>query len=67
MMEATRKEIIVRRRYAVRAKQQASELCCPVDYDCSRTALRHPKETKGEGYDVTTKANSKCCYGGSCC
>jgi ubiquinone/menaquinone biosynthesis C-methylase UbiE len=35
-------------------------------FDCSRTALRHPKETKGQGYDVTTEANSKCCDGGSC-
>jgi hypothetical protein len=36
-------------------------------FDCSRTALRHPKETKGEDYDVTTEANNKCCDGGSCC
>ena len=35
-------------------------------FDCSRTALRHPKETKGQDYDVTTKANNKCCDGGSC-
>jgi arsenite methyltransferase len=35
-------------------------------FDCSRTALRHPKETKGQNYDVTTKANNKCCDGGSC-
>ncbi len=35
-------------------------------FDCSRTALRHPKETKGNNYDVTTEAN-KCCDGGSCC
>ncbi len=35
-------------------------------FDCSRTALRHPKETKGQDYDVTTGAN-KCCDGGSCC
>jgi arsenite methyltransferase len=34
-------------------------------FDCSRTALRHPKETKGQHYDVTTEAN-KCCDGGSC-
>ena len=42
----------------------------PVDqakpFDCSRTSLRHPKETKGQDYDVTTEANSKCCDGGSC-
>jgi arsenite methyltransferase len=35
-------------------------------FDCSRTALRHPKETKGQDYDVTTEANNKCCDGGSC-
>jgi arsenite methyltransferase len=35
-------------------------------FDCSRTALRHPKETKGQNYDVTTEANNKCCDGGSC-
>jgi len=36
-------------------------------FDCSRTALRHPKETKGQDYDVTTEAESKCRDGGSCC
>jgi arsenite methyltransferase len=36
-------------------------------FDCSRTAQRHPKETKGQDYNVTTDANSKCCDGGSCC
>jgi arsenite methyltransferase len=35
-------------------------------FDCSRTALRHPKETKGQDYDATTEANNKCCDGGSC-
>ncbi len=35
-------------------------------FDCSRTSLRHPKETKGQDYDVTTEANNKCCDGGSC-
>jgi arsenite methyltransferase len=35
-------------------------------FDCSRTARRHPKETKGEDYKVTTEASS-CCDGGSCC
>src|SRR5947208_3591460 len=42
----------------------------PVDdakpFDCSRTSLRHPRETKGQSYDVTTDA-SQCCDGGSCC
>jgi arsenite methyltransferase len=36
-------------------------------FDCSRTSLRHPKETKGQDYNATTKANSKCCDGGTCC
>ena len=35
-------------------------------FDCSRTSLRHPKETKGHDYNATTEANSKCCDGGSC-
>jgi ubiquinone/menaquinone biosynthesis C-methylase UbiE len=35
-------------------------------FDCSRTVLRHPKETKGQDYDVTTEANNNCCDGGSC-
>ena len=37
-------------------------------FDCSRTALRHPKETKGQSYNVTTEAG-QCCDGGSegCC
>jgi ubiquinone/menaquinone biosynthesis C-methylase UbiE len=36
-------------------------------FDCSRTSLRHPKETKGQNYDVTTEGNNKCCDGGNCC
>jgi arsenite methyltransferase len=38
-------------------------------FDCSRIALRHPRETKGHDYDITTEANNKCCDGGggSCC
>ena len=35
-------------------------------FDCSRTALRHPKETKGQDYTATTEA-SNCCDSGSCC
>ena len=42
----------------------------PIDqakpFDCSRTSLRHPKETKGQDYNATTAANSKCCDGGIC-
>ena len=32
-------------------------------FDCSRTSLRHPKETKGQDYDVTTKANNTAAMG----
>lgn len=37
-------------------------------FDCSRTSIRHAKETKGQDYKVTTEA-SNCCDGGdgSCC
>lgn len=36
-------------------------------FDCSRTTLRHPKETKGQDYDLTKEGNNQCCDGGSCC
>ncbi len=36
------------------------------EFDCSRTALRHPRETKGQAYNVTTEASS-CCADGDCC
>ena len=36
-------------------------------FDCSRTSLRHPKETKAQDYSETTEANGKCCDGGACC
>jgi arsenite methyltransferase len=35
-------------------------------FDCSRTARRHPRESKGQDYRVTTES-STCCDGGSCC
>jgi len=35
-------------------------------FDCSRTSLRHPKETKGQNYNATAEGSSKCCDGGSC-
>ncbi len=35
-------------------------------FDCSRTVLRHPRETKGLEYDVTTDAQA-CCEPGDCC
>jgi len=41
-----------------------------VEFDCSRTVLRHPRETKGQDYDATTDATN-CCEPGesgeSCC
>ena len=36
-------------------------------FDCSRTAPRHPRETKGMEYDVTTEAASTCCGPDGCC
>jgi len=35
-------------------------------FDCTRTAIRHPKETKGQDYNATTDA-SNCRGGGDCC
>lgn len=35
-------------------------------FNCAASALRHPKETKGQDYNATTVA-SECCDGGSCC
>jgi arsenite methyltransferase len=35
-------------------------------FDCSRTALRHPRETKGQDYELTTEAKP-CCAPGTCC
>ena len=35
-------------------------------FDCSHTALRHPKETKGQEYNATIEASS-CCTDGGCC
>lgn len=35
-------------------------------FDCARTTLRHPKETKGQNYKATA-ADSSCCDGGNGC
>ncbi len=35
-------------------------------FDCSRTPVRHPRETKGLDYDATTEA-AGCCPPGECC
>jgi ubiquinone/menaquinone biosynthesis C-methylase UbiE len=37
------------------------------EFDCSRTAPRHPRETKGEDYDLTTEASDCCEPDGDCC
>src|ERR1700736_1130837 len=42
-------------------------LCDAKPFDCARTSVRHPRETKGLDYDVTTETGSQCCDGGSCC
>ncbi len=36
-------------------------------FDCSRTSFRHPRETKGQDYQVTTEAAGPCCDPGSGC
>ena len=36
-------------------------------FDCAREAPRHPRETKGEGYRVTSEAAEACCEADSCC
>jgi arsenite methyltransferase len=36
-------------------------------FDCTRTALRHPRESKGEGYDATTGPSAPCCGPDGCC
>ncbi len=36
-------------------------------FDCSRDAIRDPRETKGLAYDLTTQAGNACNGNGSCC
>ena len=36
-------------------------------FDCSRTALRHPRESKGQDYKVTTETQACCAPGTGCC
>lgn len=36
-------------------------------FDCSRTPLRQPKETKGRDYDLTSEAAESCCGPEGCC
>ncbi|MBI2478405.1 MAG: methyltransferase domain-containing protein, partial [Planctomycetia bacterium] len=44
----------------------------PIDeaqpFNCRRTTLRHPRESKGQDYNVTTGASGECCGpDGTCC
>jgi hypothetical protein len=36
-------------------------------FDCRRTTLRHPRETKGMDYADTTDASGEACDGPDCC
>lgn len=36
-------------------------------FDCARTLPRHPRETKGLDYDITTEAAACCAPGDACC
>ncbi len=36
-------------------------------FDCSRPQLRHPRESKGLEYNVTTEASESCCGPEGCC
>ncbi len=36
-------------------------------FDCTRTTARHPRESKGMDYDVTTDPQGACCEPGDCC
>jgi hypothetical protein len=36
-------------------------------FDCSRTSLRHPRETKGLDYDITTEPTGPACGPDGCC
>jgi ubiquinone/menaquinone biosynthesis C-methylase UbiE len=36
-------------------------------FDCSRTPIREPRETKGANYDLTTNASEPCCGPDGCC
>ncbi len=37
------------------------------EFDCKRSVVRHPRETKGQDYDLTDLSNSNCCEPGSNC
>ena len=37
------------------------------EFDCKRTAKRHPRETKGLEYNLTDLTGEMCGDGGDCC
>jgi len=37
------------------------------EFDCRRNVVRHPRETKGEDYGVTTMPEGDCCGPSECC
>lgn len=48
--------------------REAVPLDAATPFDCRRSARRHPRETKGMNYDLTTDAQSPCCGpDGNCC
>ena len=47
--------------------REAIALADAAPFDCSRSAQRHPRETKGEDYDVTAAAAGACCGPEGCC
>src|SRR5437867_12897853 len=48
MIEATRKETVVRHRYAAGAKERAEKLCCPVNYDSAYLSVIPQEVIEGE-------------------
>ncbi len=46
--------------------RQEISLAEALPFDCSRTAKRHPRESKGADFAATTEASS-CCEPGECC
>ncbi|MCZ6725723.1 MAG: methyltransferase domain-containing protein [Acidobacteria bacterium] len=46
--------------------REAIALADAEPFDCSRTTLRHPRETKGENYDVTSTHGEPCCGPDGC-
>ena len=36
-------------------------------FDCQRSAVRHPRETKGLDYDKNELPSSECCSDDGCC